>query len=155
MSNKQRTKKYRYKTFKFQNQKNCTVRYGGDKYVILAVFLYTLVPFFIGIKCGEFETAFLPLLIFSLPALTGTLFVFRFCVKIDLSKRELQYRYFFEDFKAVKFSEIEKIYIKPDPKTAYLIIVTQKRKIKINLRSCENAGILKMILKYHMPKKFK
>ncbi|MBE6856514.1 MAG: hypothetical protein E7500_03685 [Ruminococcus sp.] len=132
------------------------VKYGSDKYVFVAIFLYTLLPFFMIPKFDHNEIPEICILfsIISLPALVANLFMFGFCVKYDISERKLEYRFMFEKFKTIHFTDIRKIYKKSDPYTTFLVIQTDKRKLKINLSSCNGSAELKLFLKRHLPKLF-
>lgn len=131
-----------------------TVKYGSDKYAVMLILLYPLIiplvnkePFNIAVAvyavCGFI---YIPWLVF-------TIFCFRFCVKYDIKNREIQYRNFFK-FRTVKFNEIKRIYRKSDGRTTFLIIKTDRRKIRINMRSCNETREFSFFLKHHLPKKF-
>lgn len=128
-----------------------TVKYGSDKYAVLMVLLYPVILHLINMKSSGTEF-FLIYLIF-LPWLVFTVFCFRFCVKYDIKTRQIQYRNFFK-LRTINMADIKKVYRKSDGRTTFLIIKTDKKKIRINMRSCDGARELSFFLKRHLPKVF-
>ncbi|MCM1507191.1 MAG: hypothetical protein NC177_08675 [Ruminococcus flavefaciens] len=131
-----------------------TVKYGADKYAVLMVLLYPVILYLINIKKlgTEFFLIYFILLPLFLPWLVFMVFCFRFSVKYDMNNRQIQYRNFFK-FRTINFGEIRKIYKKSDGRTTFLIIKTDKKKIRINMRSCNGAREFYFALKIYMPKK--
>ena len=132
------------------------VKYGSDKYVFVVIFLYTLFPFFMISEFYHNEIPEICILfsVISLSALLTCLYFFGFCVKYDISEGKIEYRFMFEKFKTIHFTDIRRIYKKSDPYTTLLVIQTDKRKLKINLCSCNGSAELKLFLKRHLPKLF-
>lgn len=132
------------------------VKYGSDKYVFAAIFIYTLFPYFMISKLDHNEIPKICMLfsIISISVLIPKIYFFGFCLKYDISERKIEYRFMFEKFKAIYFTDIKKIYKKSDPYTTFLVIQTDKRKLKVNLRSCNGSAELQLFLKRHLPKLF-
>ena len=153
MSKKKKSKKGKKKLI---YKSKGIVKYGSDKYVFVALFLYTLFPYFLIPKLDHNDILMLCMIFpsTSLLALIGTVFMFRFCVKYDISERKIEYRFMFEKFKTIYFSDIKKIYKKSDQYTTFLVIQTDKQKIKVNLCSCNGSAELQLFLKRHLPKLF-
>lgn len=131
-----------------------TVKYGSDKYAVMLILLYPLIiplvnkePFNIVVEVYA-VCAFI-----YIPVLISVIFCFRFCVKYDVKTREIQYRKFFK-FRTIKFTDIKKIYRKSDGRTTFLILQTYKRRIRINMRSCNGSREFSFFLKRHLPKIF-
>lgn len=144
------SKKKKSKKKSIQYKSSGTVKYGSDKMAVAAVCLF---PVFCSIivKNAMFILYSVPIFF---PWIIFTLFVFRFCVKYDIIERKIYYRYFFK-FRSADFFDIQRIYKKSDGRTTFLIIKTNRRKIGINMRSCEGVRELEFFLRRHMIKKFK
>lgn len=130
------------------------VKYGSDKYAVMLILLYPLIIPLVNKETFNIAVAVYAVCGFIyIPWLVFTVFCFRFCVKYDIKTREIQYRNFFK-FRTIKFIDIKKVYRKSDGRTTFLIIQTYKRKIRINMRSCNGAREFSFFLKRHLPKVF-
>lgn len=128
------------------------VKYGSDKYAVMLVLLYPVILHLINGKYIGNEIFFIMYLIFF-PWSAFTMFCFRFFVKYDIKTREIQYRNFFK-FRTIRFNDIKRVYRKSDGRTTFLIIKTDRCKIRINMRSCNGAREFSFFLKHHLPKVF-
>ena len=128
------------------------IRYGSDKFVIIAALIFVTIPSIMLLFQGEYTGFIFFTCICILPMSIFTLFFFRFCVKYDAKERKIEYRRFFK-FRTVDFDDIERIYKKSDTKTIFLIIKAKGHKLGINMRSCTGTRELQFLLKSRLPKK--
>lgn len=127
------------------------VKYGSDKYAVLSVLLYPVFLTLINIK--DWKNEYFLIYLLFVPFIFPTLYCFRFRVEYDLKTREIRYRNFFK-FRTINLKDIKKVYRKSDGRTTFLIIKTNRKKIRINMCSCNDSRELSFFLKRHLPKIF-
>lgn len=143
--------KYKNKKKTIPYKSSGVVKYGADKYAVLSVLLYPVFLTLINIK--DWKNEFFLTYVLFVPFIIPTVYCFRFRLEYDLKTREIQYRNFFK-FRTIYLKDIKKVYRKSDGKTTFLIIKTDRKKIRINMRSCNGSRELSFFLKRHVPKKF-
>lgn len=141
--------KHKKKTIPYKS--SGVVKYGSDKYAVLMVMLYPVIMHIIERK--NLPKEFFVLYLIFIPWLLITVFCFRFRVEYDIKTRSVRYRNFFK-FRTINLKDIKRVYRKSDGRTTFLIIRTDKKKISINMRSCNGARELSFFLKCHIPKVF-
>lgn len=155
--NRQRAKKYKLKTKKYQINTGYSVYYGEAKYVILIISILTVpLTLFVSIlgliyKLFWFTAICLPLVLFVVYI---CVFSFRFRIDFKNNMKEFAVRQAFGGFKKIQLDEITEFYKKSDSKVNFLHIKTEKYHIRVNKSACENVHYFEAFLHRYIHEKY-